>query len=298
MQFVDPALRHRPDLDVQERNRLVEADDLGLVARQPVQRFRHHDVEPAGTGDRRPAPRSPFGRRWRWRSPRPGTPGPPPSCAARPAPGTPGSDPGSRPRVTSRCCSGRRWRREGFEPSSLPRSRMEQARIQQGREQESPHSVARQSGWAVSGDQDGDLAALGVMIVAPDCRWQAASSVVGQLACSRAGSGVVEDALAEGSPLRVVAARRPGSEQGRGKAADDDRLCGANGACRSCPPPVIPARRRGPGSPPQRYQHAPQCSQVLVAAPPSPPAGHCPTGPRGKLCPDARPNSSLPDYCW
>ena len=40
-------------------------------------------------------------------------------------------------------------------------------------------AVARQSGWMVSGDQDGDLAALRLMIVAPDCRWQAASSVLG-----------------------------------------------------------------------------------------------------------------------
>ena len=53
-----------------------------------------------------------------------------------------------------------------------------------------PEGVARQSGWMIGGDQDGDLAALGLMIVALDCRWQAASSAVGQSASSRAGSGI------------------------------------------------------------------------------------------------------------
>jgi hypothetical protein len=62
----------------------------------------------------------------------------------------------------------------------------------------------------LSGDQDGDLAALGVMIVAPDCRWQARrvrrQAAVSGWACT---SGVVFAAV---RPLRVVAARRSYAE--------------------------------------------------------------------------------------
>ena len=66
--------------------------------------------------------------------------------------------------------------------------------------------VARQSGWARRGDQDGDSLALGVMIVAPDCCWQAARSFC--QACSPGvGSVVGPIGFDAGRALRVVAAR-------------------------------------------------------------------------------------------
>ena len=77
---------------------------------------------------------------------------------------------------------------------------------QRGTNENTNGLVARQSGWVLSGDQDGDPAALGMMIVAPDCRWQVRrvrrQAAVSGWACT---SGVV---FAEVRPFRVVAARR------------------------------------------------------------------------------------------
>ena len=58
----------------------------------------------------------------------------------------------------------------------------------------------------LSGDQDGDLAALGVMIVAPDCRWQVGR--VRRQAAVSGGACISGEVLGAVLPLRVVAARR------------------------------------------------------------------------------------------
>ena len=62
--------------------------------------------------------------------------------------------------------------------------------------------------WMVwRGDQDGYSSALGGTIVAPDCRWQAASWDAGQVGCWISGSGGGVGCFGADRALRLVAAR-------------------------------------------------------------------------------------------
>ena len=68
--------------------------------------------------------------------------------------------------------------------------------------------VARQSGWATFVNQDGDSAALGLMIVAPDCRWQVVRATGDQEGCVSASAPVGVAAFAAAvRPFRLVAER-------------------------------------------------------------------------------------------